>query len=92
MGGALMATVTFIKYQKQSAGALHGVAGYVSQKQKTEQGQGHEQSGILLRREGRELEVPADEHHRPEHEVRFHQGGIHLPDGERGVSGALDEQ
>lgn len=35
-----MATVTFIKYQKQSAGALHGVAGYVSQKQKTEQEDG----------------------------------------------------
>ena len=35
-----MATVTFIKYQKQSAGALRGVAGYVSQKQKTEQGDG----------------------------------------------------
>ena len=35
-----MATVTFIKYQKQSAGALHGVTGYVSQKQKTEQGDG----------------------------------------------------
>lgn len=35
-----MATVTFIKYQKQSAGALHGVAGYVSQKQKTQQAGG----------------------------------------------------
>ena len=35
-----MATVTFIKYQKQSAGALHGVAGYVSRKQKTEQEDG----------------------------------------------------
>ena len=35
-----MATVTFIKYQKQSAGALHGVAGYVSQKQKTQQEDG----------------------------------------------------
>ena len=35
-----MATVTFIKYQKQSAGALCGVAGYVSQKQKTEQEDG----------------------------------------------------
>lgn len=35
-----MATVTFIKYQKQSAGALHGVTGYVSQKQKTEQEDG----------------------------------------------------
>ena len=35
-----MATVTFIKYQKQSAGALRGVAGYVSQKQKTEQEDG----------------------------------------------------
>lgn len=30
-----MATVTFIKYQKQSAGSLRGVAGYVSQAQKT---------------------------------------------------------
>lgn len=35
-----MATVTFIKYQKQSAGTLHGVAGYVSQKQKTQQEDG----------------------------------------------------
>ena len=35
-----MATVTFIKYQKQSAGALHGVAGYVSQEQKTQQEDG----------------------------------------------------
>ena len=35
-----MATVTFIKYQKQSAGALHGVAGYVSQKEKTQQEDG----------------------------------------------------
>ncbi len=35
-----MATVTFIKYQKQSAGALRSVAGYVSQKQKTEQEDG----------------------------------------------------
>ena len=35
-----MATVTFIKYQKQSAGALRGVTGYVSQKQKTEQEDG----------------------------------------------------
>nr|WP_325302120.1 relaxase/mobilization nuclease domain-containing protein [uncultured Dysosmobacter sp.] len=35
-----MATVTFIKYQKQSAGTLHGVAGYVSQKQKTVQEDG----------------------------------------------------
>ena len=35
-----MATVTFIKYQKQSAGVLHGVTGYVSQKQKTQQEDG----------------------------------------------------
>ena len=35
-----MATVTFIKYQKQSAGTLHGVAGYVSQQQKTQQEDG----------------------------------------------------
>lgn len=35
-----MATVTFIKYQKQSAGALRGVAGYVSQKEKTQQEDG----------------------------------------------------
>ena len=35
-----MATVTFIRYKIQSAGALHGVAGYVSQKQKTEQEDG----------------------------------------------------
>lgn len=35
-----MATITFIKYQKQSAGALRGVTGYVSQKQKTEQEDG----------------------------------------------------
>ncbi len=32
-----MATVTFIKYEKQSAGALNGVAAYVSQKGKTVQ-------------------------------------------------------
>ena len=32
-----MATVTFIRYKSQSAGALNGVAGYVSQEQKTEQ-------------------------------------------------------
>ena len=37
-----MATVTFIKYQKQSAGTLHGVAGYVSQKQKTIQEDGQQ--------------------------------------------------
>lgn len=30
-----MATVTFIRYEKQSAGALHGVAQYVSQHEKT---------------------------------------------------------
>ena len=30
-----MATVTFIKYQKQSASALRGVAQYVSQDEKT---------------------------------------------------------
>ena len=30
-----MATVTFIRYEKQSAGALHGVAHYVSQREKT---------------------------------------------------------
>lgn len=35
-----MATITFIKYQKQSAGALRGVTGYVSQMQKTEQEDG----------------------------------------------------
>ena len=29
-----MATITFIKYQKQSAGALRGVAQYVSQDEK----------------------------------------------------------
>lgn len=37
-----MATVTFIKYQKQSAETLHGVAGYVSQKQKTVQEDGQQ--------------------------------------------------
>lgn len=41
-GGPLMATVTFIKYQKQSAGTLHGVARYVSQKQKTAQEDGQQ--------------------------------------------------
>ena len=40
-----MATVTFIKYQKQSAGALHGVAGYVSQAQKTREEDGWLVSG-----------------------------------------------
>lgn len=35
-----MATVTFIKYEKQSAGALGGVAAYVSQKGKTMQADG----------------------------------------------------
>ena len=35
-----MATVTFIKYEKQSAGALNGVAAYVSQKDKTVQEDG----------------------------------------------------
>ena len=35
-----MATVTFIKYQRQSAGALHGVTDYVSQKHKTQQEDG----------------------------------------------------
>ena len=35
-----MATLTFIRYKSQSAGALHGVAGYVSQKQKIEQEDG----------------------------------------------------
>lgn len=30
-----MATVTFIKYERQSAGALHGVTDYVAQKEKT---------------------------------------------------------
>lgn len=37
-----MATVTFIKYQKQSAGTLHGVAGYISQKKKTVQEDGQQ--------------------------------------------------
>ena len=40
-----MATVTFIKYRKQSAGALHGVAGYVSQAQKTREEDGWLVSG-----------------------------------------------
>ncbi len=35
-----MATVTFIKYEKQSAGALGGVAAYVSQRDKTMQEDG----------------------------------------------------
>lgn len=35
-----MATVTFIKYEKQSAGALNGVAAYVSRKDKTLQKDG----------------------------------------------------
>lgn len=35
-----MATVTFIKYEKQSASALHGVAAYVSRKGKTMQEDG----------------------------------------------------
>mgnify|MGYP004618222499 FL=1 len=30
-----MATVTFIRYEKQSAGALRGVAQYISQREKT---------------------------------------------------------
>ena len=37
-----MATVTFIKYEKQSAGALNGVAAYVSQKSKTMQEDGQQ--------------------------------------------------
>ena len=37
-----MATVTFIKYEKQSAGALNGVAAYVSQKSKTMQEDGRQ--------------------------------------------------
>ena len=37
-----MATVTFIKYEKQSAGALNGVAAYVSQKSKTMQENGQQ--------------------------------------------------
>ena len=37
-----MATVTFIKYEKQSAGALGGVAAYVSQKDKTMQEDGRQ--------------------------------------------------
>ena len=37
-----MATVTFIKYGKQSAGALNGVAAYVSQKDKTMQADGRQ--------------------------------------------------
>ncbi len=37
-----MATVTFIKYEKQSAGALNGVAAYVSQKGKTMQEDGRQ--------------------------------------------------
>jgi len=37
-----MATVTFIKYKCQSAGALRGVAGYVSQEEKTMQENGQQ--------------------------------------------------
>lgn len=37
-----MATVTFIKYEKQSAGALNGVAAYVTQKDKTMQEDGRQ--------------------------------------------------
>jgi hypothetical protein len=37
-----MATVTFIKYERQSAGALRGVAGYVSQEEKTMQENGQQ--------------------------------------------------
>jgi len=37
-----MATVTFIKYERQSAGALRGVAGYVLQEEKTMQENGQQ--------------------------------------------------
>lgn len=37
-----MATVTFIKYAKQSAGALGGVAAYVAQANKTMQENGQQ--------------------------------------------------
>ena len=56
--------------------------------EKTDPGHGH--PGVPLRRKGRELGVPADEHHRPVHAVRRNLRGIHLPDGERGLPGALD--
>ena len=50
----------------------------------------HEQPGIPLCRQGRELEVPADEYHRPVYAVRRNPRGLHLPDGGRGVPGAVD--
>ena len=53
---------------------------------------GHGHPGVSLRRQGPELEVPADEHHRPVYEIRRHQRRISLPDGERGLPGALDRQ
>ena len=37
-----MATVTFIKYAKQSAGALGGVAAYIAQANKTMQENGRQ--------------------------------------------------
>lgn len=41
----MMATVTFIKYERQSAGTLGGVTGYVSQKGKTMQEDGRQLVG-----------------------------------------------
>lgn len=66
----------------------HGFSVLPQQKKKTDPG--HGQPGVPLRRQGRELEAPADGHHRPVHEVRRHQGRIPLSHGERGVPGAVD--
>ena len=68
----------------------HGFSVLPQQNEETDPGHGH--PGVSLRRQGPELEVPADEHHRPVYAVRRNPRGLHLPDGERGVSGAVDGQ
>ena len=45
--------------------------------------------GVSLCRQGRELEIPTHECHRPMYAVRIYQGRLHLPDGERGVSSSM---
>ena len=58
--------------------------------EKTVPGYGH--PGVSFGRQRRELEVPADECHRPVYALRIYQRGIYFSDGERGVSGAMVSQ
>ena len=62
-----MATVNFIKYKKQSAGALRGVTQYVLQDEKTLDEQGHQQvsgQNCTPQLASQEFQATRDVHHK----------------------------